>query len=82
MGGVEIAVQFPAGVKGEAVPVDAMKTYRGSKIVATQILNLGARWRRFVSVTAQPLHPGKSSGTTGPVWAFLRRDKHLAPTGI
>jgi hypothetical protein len=55
MGVIQIAVQFPAGAKGDAVSVDAMKMYRRSIIVAPPILNLGAEWRRFVSVTPQPL---------------------------
>jgi len=59
MGVIQIAVHFQAGVKGEAVHVDTLKTYKGSRIVARPILNLGAGWRRFVSVTPQPLYPEK-----------------------
>jgi hypothetical protein len=50
----------PSRGKSEAVPVEGMKTYRGSIIVAAPILNLGAGWRRFVSVTPQPLYPEKN----------------------
>jgi hypothetical protein len=59
MGAIQIAVHFQVGVKGEAVHVDTLKTYKGSRIVAPPILNLGAGWRRFVSVIPQPLYPGK-----------------------
>jgi hypothetical protein len=60
MGVIGIAVQFPAGAKGKVVSVDAMKAYKGSRIAALPSLNLGAGWRRFVSVTPQPLYPGKN----------------------
>jgi hypothetical protein len=32
-------------VKGKAVPVHIIKTYRGSRAITPLILNLGARWR-------------------------------------
>jgi hypothetical protein len=41
-----------------------MKTYRGGIIVSLPVLNLGAGWRRFVSVTPQPLYSGKNPAYT------------------
>jgi len=35
---------LPTGVRGKAVPVHAMKAYRGSKCVAPVIPNFGSRW--------------------------------------
>jgi len=60
MGVIQIAVQFTAGLKGETIHVDTMKTYRRSRIVAPPILNLGAGGRRFVSVTLQQIYPVKN----------------------
>lgn len=48
-----------SGVKGEAVHVDTLETYKGSGTVTPPILSLDAGWRRFVSVTPQPL-PGEN----------------------
>jgi hypothetical protein len=34
-----------------------MKAYRGSRVTAPIILNIGTEWRRVVSFTPQPIHP-------------------------
>jgi hypothetical protein len=42
----------------------AMKTYWGSRSIPPRIHSLGARWRRVVSFTSEPLYPsGKTPDT-------------------
>jgi hypothetical protein len=42
-------------VEGKAVPVHAMKAYRGSSGIAPLVLNLGTRYR-VVNLTLWPLY--------------------------
>jgi hypothetical protein len=35
----------------DEVPFHTMKAYKGNRVIAPFILNLGARWRRVVSIT-------------------------------
>jgi len=50
-------------VKGCIVPVRAMKAYRGRRIIAPLILDLGTWWRWVVNFKTCPLTPGKNPGT-------------------
>jgi hypothetical protein len=54
-----ISLKIVQNVKGKAVPVHAVKAYRGTRGIAPLILNLGTRWRWVVNFTPRPLYPRK-----------------------
>ena len=59
----EMAVLFTAfygiKVKDNAVPVHAMKAYRGSEVTAPPILNFGSRWGEWSASSPGRCIPGK-----------------------
>jgi len=58
--------------KGTAIPVLAMKVYRGREVTAPLVPKLSTRWRCVVSLMPRLLYPtGKSfqqGGPQEPVW--------------
>jgi hypothetical protein len=49
-------MDFKVKVNVKVVPVQATKSYGGSRGIASLILNLGTRWRSMVNFTPRPLY--------------------------
>lgn len=45
---------YPFKGKSKVVPLNTIKTYRRSEIIATPIRNFGIRWKRVVNLIPQP----------------------------
>ena len=80
-------------MKAKVVPVEAIKTYGGSKGIGSSksitplILNLGTRWRREVKSTFRPLYPRERTTVHVKqedewVWGVQDKRKLLALVGI
>jgi hypothetical protein len=50
--------------KGKAVPVDAMKAYKESRVIAPVILNLGTRWRWLLAARCDRFTPAERAHGT------------------
>jgi hypothetical protein len=47
----------PRKVRGILPPFHAVKAYRGSRVIAPLILNLGNKWKSVVNFTPWSLYP-------------------------
>jgi hypothetical protein len=84
-------VKHSAQSRNYTVALQAMKVYRGRRRIAPLILKLGTRWWWVVNFTPRPLYPRERKPVITElepvwapdlVWAFCRREKSLATTGI